>query len=122
VVKDIEIDETEEFQKIGRANGHYPFPTVAFFNYPHVPCMVSFNSKATALLEGVDNLAIRVGKSHILFIPAKPGMSSRHICRTRGAAKIACRELGLFVKSRTRFRAYPYKGGIVIKRNEPLSD
>lgn len=123
-MKEIEIDESEEFLDIsfGKRGRVCPtVPTVTFYSYDRVRCLVRFNSFALKLLSGVDNIMVKMGKDHILFIPAEPGWNSRCLNRRNRSAQISFVALEPYVKFGVPYRGYPYKGGIAIKRNEPLS-
>lgn len=123
MVADIEIDESEEFLDISSfGKGRYKVPTVTFCSYDYTRCSINFNSLATNLLFGVDNITVKMGKDHIIFIPAEPGWNSRCVNRRNSSAQISFAALEPYVKFGVPYRAYPYKGGIAIKRNEPLSE
>lgn len=119
MVTDIEIDESEEFLDISSIGSR--IPTVTFYSYPSCRCMVSFNSLAENLIHDVDYVTVKAGKKHILFLPAIPGWSRRVLTRRNRSAHIAFAALEPYVKFGVPYRGYPYKGGIAIKRNEPLS-
>lgn len=123
MIADIEIDESEEFLDISSfGKGRYKVPTVTFYSYDYTRCLVNFNSLAKKLLLGVDNITVKMGKDHILFIPATPGWNSRCLNRRNRCAQISFAALAPYVKFGVPYRGYPYKGGIAIKRNEPLSE
>lgn len=123
-MKEIEIDESEEFLDIsfGKRGRVCPtVPTVTFYSYDRMRCLARFNSFAQKLLSGVDNIMVKMGKDHILFIPAEQGVNSRHLNHHNRNLNISCAALKPYVKFGVPYRGYPYKGGIAIKRNEPLS-
>lgn len=123
MIADIEIDESEEFLDISSfRKERYKVPTVTFYSYSNIRCLVNFNSLAKKLLLGVDNITAKIGKDHILFIPAEPGGNSRCLSRRKCCARISFAALAPYVKFGVPYQAYPYKGGIAIKRNEPLSE
>ena len=123
MVTDIEIDENEEFLDISSfGKGRYKVPTVTFYSYDYTRCLVNFNSSAKNLLCGVDNITVKMGKDHILFIPATPGWNSRCLNRRNRCAQISFAALAPYVKFGVPYRGYPYKGGIAIKRYEPLPE
>lgn len=119
MVTDIEIDESEEFLDISSIGSR--IPTVTFYSYPSCRCLVSFNSLAEKLIHDVDYVTVKAGKKHILFLPAIPGRSRRILSRRNCNAQISFAALEPYVKFGVPYRGYPYKGGIAIKRNEPLS-
>lgn len=124
-MKEIEIDESEEFLDISsgkRGRVGLTVPTVTFYSYDRVRCLVRFNSFARKLLSGVDNIMVKIGKDHILFIPAEQGVNSKRFPHHGGNLNISCAALKPYVKFGVPYLAYPYKGGIAIKRNEPLSE
>lgn len=118
MVADIEIDESEEFLDISSIGSR--IPTVTFYSYPYCRCVVSFNSLAENLIHDVDYVTVKAGKKHILFLPAIPGWSRRVLTRRNRSAHIAFAALEPYVKLGVPYRAYPYKGGIAIKRDEPI--
>nr|DAN85738.1 MAG TPA: hypothetical protein [Caudoviricetes sp.] len=118
MVTDIEIDESEEFLDISSIGSR--IPTVTFYSYPSCRCVVSFNSLAENLIHDVDYVTVKAGKKHILFLPAIPGWSRRVLSRRNRSAHIAFAALEPYVKLGVPYRAYPYKGGIAIKRDEPI--
>lgn len=120
-MKDIEIDETEEFQYVGvkRKNGH-PFPAATFNKYQRT-YVLNFNALASQPVTELEKVNILVSDKHILFLPPAPHVRTWKFGYGTSARYIQCNGLAAFLTAGKTYRAYPYKGGLAIDR-EPIEE
>lgn len=119
-MEDVIIGESERFEdvyirKYNRVNA----PAVIFPNDKRRVAYI--NALAAKFWNGENTVGIKVSKNYVVFIPQKFGRTSK-INKVGGGFFIGIGSLGGIVPPGTKYRAYPYKGGIAIKRFEPLQE
>jgi hypothetical protein len=120
-VKDIEIDETEEFQYVGvkRKNGH-PFPAATFNKYQRT-YVLNFNALASQPVTELEKVNILVSDKHILFSPPLEYGRRWRVGHEYNYRRVCCKALSEYLTEGETYRAYPYKGGLAIDR-EPIEE
>lgn len=114
------ISESERFEDIYiRPCSRVNVPAVIFPDYKRRVAYI--NTLASKFWNGENTVGIKVSKNYVVFIPQKIGRTSK-INKVGGGFYISIGSLGGIVPPGTRYRAYPYKGGIAIKRFEPLQE
>lgn len=121
MVKDIEIDETEEFQYVGvkRKNGH-PFPAATFNKYQRT-YVLNFNALASQPVTELEKVNILVSDKHILFSPPLEYGRRWRVGHEYNYRRVCCKALSEYLTEGETYRAYPYKGGLAIDR-EPIEE
>lgn len=121
MIDDIVIDESEDFECVYVSRHmRYPFPVVTFVTRSS-GMTAYFNSLATPFWGDAVRCAVKISAHYIVFIPQKLGNTAK-ISRVRGTAVVSATGLTGFIPPKVSYRAYPYKGGIAIKRFEPLQE
>ena len=121
MIDDIVIDESEYFERAYIARHmRYPFPVVTFVTRSS-GMTAYFNSLATPFWGDAVRCSAKISTHYIVFLPQKFGNTSK-ISRVRGTSVVSATGLAGFVPPKSSYRAYPYKGGIAIKRFEPLRE
>ena len=117
---DIIISQSERFKDIYiRQYNRVNVPAVIFSENKRRVAYI--NALAAKFWNGENTASIKASKNYVVFIPQKIGKTSK-INKVGGGFFINIGSLGGIVPHGTKYRAYPYKGGIAIKRNEPLSE
>lgn len=117
---DILINEKEAFEEV--IPGHklrFNFPTVYFFKPSH-SLAAYFNKLAVPMMADAERVQVKMSSRFIVFLPSE---SKRHnaISKTKShTATLSVGNLIGMVPEGAAFRCYPYKGGIAIKRDEPI--
>lgn len=115
---DIIISQTERFKDIYiRQYNRVNVPAVIFLENKRRVAYI--NVLAAKFWNGENTASIKVSKNYVVFIPQKIGRTLK-INKVGGGFFINIGSLDGIVPPGTKYRAYPYKGGIAIKRNEPL--
>ena len=121
MIDDIVIDESEGLEDISIVrHRRYPFPVVTFVSRGG-GLTAYFNSLATSFWGDADRCSAKISTRYIVFLPQKFGRTSK-IARVHGSSTVSATGLTGFVPDRASYRAYPYKGGIALKRFEPLQE
>lgn len=114
------ISESERFEDIYiRRNNRVNVPAVIFPNDKRRVAYI--NALAAKFWNGEKTVGIKVSENYVVFIPQKIGRTSK-INKVGGDFFFSIGSLGGMVPPGTKYRAYPYKGGIAIKRFEPLQE
>lgn len=114
------ISESERFEDIYiRPYNRVNVPTVIFPNDKRRVAYI--NALAAKFWNGEKTVGIKVSENYVVFIPQKIGRTSK-INKVGGGFFFSIGSLGGMVPPGTKYRAYPYKGGIAIKRFEPLQE
>ena len=112
------ISESERFEDIYiRQYNRVNVPAVIFPNDKRRVAYI--NALAAKFWNGEKTVGIKVSENYVVFIPQKIGRTSK-INKVGGGFFLSIVSLGGMVPPGTKYRAYPYKGGIAIKRFEPL--
>ena len=114
------ISESERFEDIYiRPYNRVDVPAVSFSNGKRRVAYI--NVLAAKFWNGENTVGIKVSKNYVVFIPQKNGRTL-NINKVGGGFYISVGSLGGIVPPGAKYRAYPYKGGIAIKRSEPLQE
>lgn len=120
---DIFIGESEMFEDV-RVNGlECNFPAVKFINIGN--CLIAyFNKFAAPMLGSADRVRVMTSTRFIVFFPSSSICHNkifRYINKSHSCvAQAAVSGLRGMVPEGVWFRCYRYKGGIAIKRDEPI--
>lgn len=118
-MEDIIISESERFEDIYIKYNRANVPAVIFPNNKRRVAYI--NALATKFWNGENTVGIKVSENYVVFIPQKIGRTLK-INKVGGGFFIGVGRLSGIVPPGTKYRAYPYKGGIAIKRFEPLQE
>lgn len=114
------ISESERFEDIYiRPYNRVNVPAVIFPNGKR--CVAYINTLASKFWNGENTVGIKVSENYVVFVPQKIGRTLK-INKVGRGFYISIGSLGGIVPPGTKYRAYPYKGGIAIKRFEPLRE
>ena len=114
------ISESERFEDIYiRPYNRVNVPAVIFPNDKRRVAYI--NALAAKFWNGEKTVGIKVSENYVVFIPQKIGRTSK-INKVGGGFFFNIGSLCGIVPPGTKYRAYPYKGGIAIKRFEPLQE
>ena len=114
------ISESERFEDIYiRPYNRVNVPAVIFPNGNRRVAYI--NTLAAKFWNGETAVGIKVSKNYVVFIPQKIGRTLK-TDKVGGGFCISIGSLAGIVPPGTKYRAYPYKGGIAIKRFEPLQE
>lgn len=120
---DIVIGESEMFEDV-RVNGlECDFPAVKIINRGST-LIAYFNKFAAPMLGSANRARVMTSTRFIVFLPSF-NICHNKICRYVNKshhciAQTAVTGLRGMVPEGAWFRCYPYKGGIAIKRDEPV--
>ena len=118
---DIFIDESEVFENVSTKRSKFSFPAICFFKRS-ATLTAYLNKSAMQMLGDAERVSVKVSNHFIVFLPSE---NKRHntISRARNySATLSIASLGGIVPEETAYRCYPYKGGIAIKREEPVRE
>lgn len=116
----IVISESERFEDIYiRPYNRVNVPAVIFPNYKRRVAYI--NALAAKFWNSENTVGIKVSENYVVFIPQKIGRTLK-INKVGGGFYTSIGSLVGIVPPGTKYRAYPYKGGIAIKRFEPLQE
>lgn len=116
---DIFIDESEVFEDFSAKRSRFNFHTIYFFKRS-ATLTAYLNKAAMPMLGDAHRVSVKVSKHFIVLLPSE---NIRHntISRAKNySATISIASLDGIVTESTAYRCYPYKGGIAIKRDEPI--
>ena len=114
------ISESERFEDIYiRPYNRVNVPAVSFSNDKRHTAYI--NALAAKFWNGENTVGIKVSKNYVVFITQKICITLK-INKISTSIYISAGSLGGIVSPGAKYRAYPYKGGIAIKRFEPLQE
>lgn len=119
---DIFIGESEMFEEVIPGKKlRFNFPAVCFYRASST-LVAYFNKFAAPMMADAKQVQVKMSSRFIVFLPSdrKP-----HNTFSKGAnhtATLSVTNLTGIVPVGAAFRCYPYKGGIAIKRFEPLQE
>lgn len=120
---DIFIGESEMFEDVRPCLVRYDFPAVKFFRNGS-SLAAHFNRLASPMLGNADNVRVMVSTRFIVFVPSTNIYHNRIRRRVYNDhtydATVSVARLRGMVPEGVWFRCYRYKGGIAIKRGEPV--
>lgn len=118
---DIFIDESEVFEDVSTKRSKFNFPAIYFFK-KSATLTAYLNKAAIQMLGDAHRVSVKVSNHFIVLLPSE---NARHntISRIRNcSATLSIASLCGIVPEDTAYRCYPYKGGIAIKRDEPIQE
>lgn len=119
---DIFIDESEMFEEvISGKKRRFNFPAVYFYRAAGV-LVAYFNKFAVLMMADAERVQVKMSSRFIVFLPSdrkSHNIFSKNVSHT---ATLSVAGLTGIVPEETAFRCYPYKGGIAIKRFEPVQE
>lgn len=119
---DIFISDEEAFEEvIPRRKGRFNFPAVRFFK-SYRTVMAYFNKHATPMVADAERVQVKISRRFIVFLPSNSRLYNRFTKNSRHTVSLSVGSLSGIVPDGAVFRCYPYKGGIAIKRDEPILD
>lgn len=120
---DIFIGESEMFEDVRVSGLEHDFPAVKFINRKST-LIAYFNKFAAPMLGSADRVRVMTSTHFIVFLPSS-SICYNKICRYTNKshyciAQTAVTGLRNMIPDGVWFRCYRYKGGIAIKRDEPI--
>lgn len=119
---DIFISEEEAFEEVIPGKKlRFNFPAVYFYMTSSA-FVAYFNKLAVPMMADAKRVQVKMSSRFIVFLPSN---SESHNILSRvpsNAANFSVTSLSGIVPVGATFRCYPYKGGIAIKRDEPIFD
>ena len=117
--EDIFIDESEVFKDFSTKRSKFNFPAIYFFK--RSATLEAYLNKAAAQMFGdAHRVSVNVSNHFIVLLPSE---NIRHnaISRVRNYyGMLSVASLDGIAPDGAAYRCYPYKGGIAIKRDEPI--
>lgn len=117
---DIFINESEMFEEVIPGKKlRFNFPAV-FFYLTSTAFVAYFNKLAAPMMADAERVQVKMSSRFIVFLPSD---RKSHNIFTKGkshTATLSVSNLIGIVPVGAAFRCYPYKGGIAIKRDEPI--
>lgn len=97
------------------------------FNFPAVYFYLSgsgfiayFNKLAATMMADAKRVQVKMNSHFIVFLPSDSKQHNRFSRNSGYTANLSVSSLIGIVPVGAAFRCYPYKGGIAIKRDEPI--
>lgn len=119
---DIFISEEEAFEEVIPGKKlKFNFPAVYFYR-PDYTLVAYFNKLAVQMMADVERVQVKMSSRFIVFLPSNSESHNIFIKLRGNAANLSVGNLAGIVPVGATFRCYPYKGGIAIKRDEPILD
>ena len=116
---DIFIDESEAFEDVSTKRSKFSFPAIYFFKRS-ATLTAYLNKAAVQMLGDAQRVSVKASNHFIVFSPSG-NVRHNKIARVRNhSATLSIASLDGIVTESTAYRCYPYKGGIAIKRYEPI--
>ena len=119
---DIFISDEEAFEEVIPGNKlRFNFPAVYFYR-SSTALVAYFNRLAVSMMADAERVQVKMSSRFIVFLPSN-SESHNIFMKFRGnAASLSVGNLAGIVPVEAAFRCYPYKGGIAIKRDEPIKE
>jgi hypothetical protein len=119
---DIFIDESEMFEEVIPGKKlRFNFPAVYFYRASSV-LVAYFNKLAVPMMADAERVQVKMSSRFIVFLPSDRESHNTFSKNSSHTATLSVTSLTGIVPEETAFRCYPYKGGIAIKRFEPLQE
>lgn len=117
---DIFIGESEMFEEVipGRKL-RFNFPAV-FFYLTSTAFVAYFNKLAAPMMADAERVQVKMSSRFIVFLPSDRKPHNTFAKGQSHTATLSVTNLVGIVPVGAAFRCYPYKGGIAIKRDEPI--
>lgn len=117
---DIFIGESEMFEEvIPGKNLRFNFPAVSFY-LSSTAFVAYFNKLAAPMMADAKRVQVKMSSRFIVFLPSNSESHNTFSKSPRHTAILSVGNLAGIVPVGAAFRCYPYKGGIAIKRDEPI--
>lgn len=119
---DIFISEEEAFEEVIPGKKlKFDFPAIYFYR-PDYTLVAYFNKLAVQMMADAERVQVKMSSRFIVFLPSNSESHNIFIKIRGNAANLSVGNLAGIVPVGAAFRCYPYKGGIAIKRDEPILD
>lgn len=119
---DIFINEEEAFEEVIPGKKlKFDFPTVYFYRTNHT-LVAYFNKLAAQMMADAERVQVKMSSRFIVFLPSNSESHNTFTKNCGNTANLSVGNLAGIVPVGAAFRCYPYKGGIAIKRDEPILD
>lgn len=117
---DIFIGESEMFEEVipGRKL-RFDFPAVSFY-LTSSTFIAYFNKLAAPMMADAKRVQVKVSSHFIVFLPSNSESHNTFAKGQNHTASLSVGNLIGIVPVGAAFRCYPYKGGIAIRRDEPI--
>lgn len=122
MIDDILIDESEMFEEVIPGKKlRFNFPAVYFYR-AFSNLVAYFNKLAVPMMADAERVQVKMSSRFIVFLPSDRESHNTFSKNSSHTATLSVTGLTGIVPEETAFRCYPYKGGIAIKRFEPLQE
>lgn len=119
---DIFIGESEMFEEVIPGKKlRFNFPAVYFYRSSSA-LVAYFNKLAVPMMADAERVQVKMSSRFIIFLPSDREPYNTFSKNSSHTATLSVTNLTGIVPAETAFRCYPYKGGIAIKRFEPLQE
>ena len=119
---DIFIDESEMFEEVIPGKKlRFNFPAVYFYR-ASATLVAYFNKFAVPMMADAERVQVKISSRFIVFLPSDRKSHNTFSKAASHTATLSVTSLTGIVPEETAFRCYPYKGGIAIKRFEPVQE
>lgn len=120
MIDDIVIDESEMFEEVIPGKKlRFNFPAVYFYRSSSA-LLAYFNKLAAPMMADAERVQVKMSSRFIVFLPSDRELHNTFSKCQNHTASLSVTNLTGIVPANTAFRCYPYKGGIAIKRDEPI--
>lgn len=117
---DIFIGESEMFEEaIPGKKLRFNFPAVYFYRTSSA-LVAYFNKLAAPMMADAERVQVKMSSHFIVFLPSDRELHNTFSKCPNHTASLSVANLTGIVPVNAAFRCYPYKGGIAIKRDEPI--
>lgn len=122
MIDDILIDESEMFEEVIPGKKlRFNFPAVYFYRASS-NLVAYFNKLAVPMMADAERVQVKMSSRFIVFLPSDRESHNTFSKNSSHTETLSVTGLTGIVPEETAFRCYPYKGGIAIKRFEPLQE
>lgn len=116
------ISESEMFEEVIPGKKlRFNFPAVYFYRSSSA-LVAYFNKLAVPMMADAERVQVKMSSRFIIFLPSDREPHNKFAKNHSHTATLSVTNLTGIVPVETAFRCYPYKGGIAIKRFEPLQE
>lgn len=116
------ISESEMFEEvIPGKKMRFNFPAVYFYRASSA-LVAYFNKLAVPMMADAERVQVKMSSRFIVFLPSDREPHNKFVKSHSHTATLSVTNLTGIVPVEAAFRCYPYKGGIAIKRFEPLQE
>ena len=116
------ISESEMFEEVIPGKKlRFNFPAVYFYQTSSA-LVAYFNKLAVPMMADAERVQVKMSSRFIVFLPSDRESHNTFSKNASHMASLSVTSLTGIVPEETAFRCYPYKGGIAIKRFEPVQE